>query len=113
MIPFRANLLYPFQYEAPRIPHNEKRPHQFFYLFFEILVIVQGGKNMLGELAMDNLVIMSAFDNLMKVLETLLKEGRVLLFVNFWCSLLFQLYSIVKLTSKQNWDIPLNFGFLN
>ena len=29
---------------------------------------------MLGELAMDNLVIMSAFDNLMKVLEILLKE---------------------------------------
>ena len=75
MIPFRANLLYPFQYEAPRIPHNEKRPHQFFILFFEILVIVQGGKNMLEELAMDNLVIMSAFDNLMKVLETLLNEG--------------------------------------
>ena len=47
----------------------------FFYLFFEILVIVQGWKNMLGELAMDNLVIMSAFDNLMKVLETLLNEG--------------------------------------
>ena len=30
---------------------------------------------MLEELAMDNLVIMSAFDNLMKVLETLLNEG--------------------------------------
>ena len=74
-VPVRANLLYPFQYEAPRIPHNEKRPHQFFILFFEILVIVQGGKNMLEELAMDNLVIMSAFDNLMKVLEILLNEG--------------------------------------
>ena len=74
-VPFRANLLYPFQYETPCISHNEKRPHQFLIFFFEILVIVQGGKNMLGELAMDNLVIMSAFDNLMKVLEILQKEG--------------------------------------
>ena len=55
--------------------HIMKRGLISFWFFFEISVIVQGGKNMLGELAMDNLVIMSAFDNLMKVLEILQKEG--------------------------------------
>ena len=53
----------------------KKKASSVFDFFFEISVIVQGGKNMLGELAMDNLVIMPAFDNLMKVLEILLKEG--------------------------------------
>ena len=108
-----GNLLYPFQYETPCISPNEKRPHQFLIIIFflKFLFIVQGGKNMLGELAMDNLVIMSAFDSLMKVLEILLKEG--VLFVNFWCSLLIPIVFNCKITSKQNWDIPLNFGFLN
>ena len=56
-----------------------KRGLIIFWQNYENLFIVQGGKNMLGELAMDNLVIMSAFDNLMKVLENLPKK----LFINF------------------------------
>ena len=57
---------------------------------------------MLGELAMDNLVIMSAFDNLMKVLENLLKR---LLTVYKFLVLLDHYNSM--LTSKQNWEILL------